>query len=792
MTTPSTATASPSIDSTLPLSEMRFRQQAQQLHDFREKRIARALEAAGRAAGAAAVYIVASDGGPPSGPPLCAWTRADAEPGKLPGDPALWQNLWDSGYAHAFDYGITGLGEIHLYELSSTGGVWYGVVAAFPEDYVPDDVAKETIAAFADMVTVLVELPTDLEHVEQRLRVDQALVDISHILVSSDDLNFEDILRIAASATGVQSAYFVRLPLDADNLAGTTVPGGDRTTIYRWTHGGDFSVDELSAADAGHADEAPSYSKLIGDSAIGEHVNAVPLLSADDRLFGYIGFEYGVRRPRWGQEDGRVLGILGDMLAGYFVRKLAERALSESEERWRRLVENHPDPILLTDQGVISYVNNAAVGVLGARRREELIGASMYDFISAEYYYLLETNDSLLGRGTVPDPVEHEMIRLDGEERIVESTSVPLVYEGKTRALTVMRDVTAVRLAEEGYRTFVETITEAICRIDLDKPIAREAAVDIQRRHIQEYGYVAECNGVMIEMLGLPRDEVEGKPYMQVFRNLRGSVLNDFIQNGYRLKNREVTVWAPDMPPRHLVINAVGTLERGRLSRIWGSCIDVTERTELERRIVGALEEQQQKIGRDLHDGVGQLLTGVRMLSQNLAERLEDEEHASREVAQKVANFAVDAADHIRDIYRGLTPAQLYHEGLSATLNELCHNVASIPHVTCEFVRQVDFEIEDRDTKLHLFRIAQEAVNNSLKHADPSQIVVYLGQQGDEAVLTIQDDGVGLPTDFKPSRSIGFDSMKYRAGALGATLEIDSADGHGTRVTCRMPLNRSI
>src|SRR5690625_7293946 len=97
----------------------------------------------------------------------------------------------------------------------------------------------------------------------------------------------------------------------------------------------------------------------------------------------------------------------------------------------------------------------------------------------------------------------------------------------------------------------------------------------------------------MIEMLGLPRDEVEGKPYMQVFRNRRGSVLNDFIQNGYRLKNREVTVWAQDMPPRHPVINAGGTLERGRLRRLRGSCIDVAKRTAVKERQTVRIEEQQ-------------------------------------------------------------------------------------------------------------------------------------------------------------------------------------------------------
>ncbi len=670
--------------------------------------------------------------------------------------------------------------------LRSAAPVRFLLVAMFEAGDAPAD--RDMLDAFAEALTPLVDFPIQLEHVEQRLRIDQALVETSHMLVASDEIDFERLLRTTAEATGVDSAYFVRLPLDTDVLTSRPANESDNTVVFRWTQNQEFIVEAMPTIDDASLEADPA-AFLAGarDSRGTGRVNAVPVLSSDDRLFGYLGFEYGDDLPRWRDEDVRVLGILGDMLATYFGRKAAERALQESEERWRRLVDHHPDPILLTAAGLIRYVNTAGVRTLGARTRSELLGTSLFDFVSAEMFDILEERGRVLEQGGTPEPMEHEMIRFDGEERIVESSSVPIRYEGQSLILTVMRDVTEARLAEEGYRTFVETITEAICRIDLDRLVSREASLELQRKHITDFGYVAECNGVMVELLRMDREEIEGKTFSTVFPHIRDSLLDEFIEKGYRLKNKEIAIRRPGEKQRHLVVNVVGTLERGKLSRIWCSCIEVTERVEMERRIVGALEEQQQKIGRDLHDGVGQLLTGVRMLSQNLADRLVGEEHGGGDVAQKISTFAAEASKHIRDIYRGLTPAQLYHEGLSATLSELAHNIDSLPNIRCQFVHVAGADVDDREKKLHLFRIAQEAVNNALKHASPKQISIYLGRDGGDLVLAVQDDGVGLRNDGNRPHSIGLDSMRYRAVSIGATLQIEPGAEGGTLIQCRLP-----
>jgi PAS domain S-box-containing protein len=666
----------------------------------------------------------------------------------------------------------------------------FALYAAFPElDEESHTFYVELLRAFAENIDRVISLPVRIEHVQQRIRIDEALVQISHMLVASREIDFESLLSLIGRATGVDAAYFVRIPLDADTLVDTRSDSGESPTVFRWTKGGQFQIEQVVS---------PGSDASIGGVLAGsqvdlrsQHVDAVPVLSLGDRLFGYIGFEYGTDTARWREEDKRVLGVLGDILATFFERKLAEQALQESEERWRRLVEHHPEPILLTSAQVIHYVNRAAVQVLGAQERDDLVGSSLHDFVSAEDFESLDKRMIELERGGLPEPYEHEMIRFDGEERIVESASVPIMYEGKSFILTVMRDVTAQRLAEEGYRTFVETITEAICRIDLERPVGRDVLPLLQRKHILTYGYVAECNHVMAEMLHRPQRDVVGESFVSVFPHIRASVLDEFIDSGYRLRNREFTVFRKGRSPRHFVLNAVGTLERGRLTRIWGSCIEVTERVELERRIVGALEEQQQEIGRDLHDGVGQLLTGVRMLTQNLVERFREDDHPAFEVAQKVARFAEEATRHVRDIYRGLTPAQLYHEGLSATLAELAHTLDALPNIRCEFVHSGGTEIDNRDVKLHLFRIAQEAVNNALKHSRAENIRIYFGREGDTISLRVSDDGVGLEApSAQRGTSIGFDSMRYRAGAIGATLHVTTQENGGTTIECRLSTQR--
>src|SRR5690606_6230617 len=164
---------------------------------------------------------------------------------------------------------------------------------------------------------------------------------------------------------------------------------------------------------------------------------------------------------------------------------------------------------------------------------------------------------------------------------------------------------------------------------------------------------------------------------------------------------------------RHLLVNAVGLVRRQGLVRIWGSCNDVTDRVELEQQMVAALEEQQERFGRDLHDGVGQLLTAVRMLSSNLAERFFTEEEDGYNLAKKVVQFAEDASQRVREIHNGLAPFHLYQDGLIVVLNDMVQDINALPGVSCQFKTDDKVNVTGREEMLHLYRIAQKATNNA-------------------------------------------------------------------------------
>lgn len=634
--------------------------------------------------------------------------------------------------------------------------------------------------------------------VAQRSVIEHALVEASHLLVSGSQVDLREVLRILGEAVEAESAYLVIAPGEEEFAAGNAPLEGDLVQWHR--HGADaerglFAKSHEPASPALRLlATTPDYVQrgqqfqpgdLDGDPA----GLAIPVLSRQDRFIGYLGIEHTALPDAALREHGRVLSVFGDLLASFFSRKQAEQALHQSEERWREFVERHPDPILVTSGDSILYANEASATLFGAPDPLALRDYTLRDFLPADLYETVEQQRQVQAYGAAPTPFEHEIIRLDGEDRTVESVSVQTVFGGRDAIQTVLRDVTERKQSEERYRTFVQTISEGVWRIDLETAVSVMALPQIQADHILEHGYLAECNAMMTQLLGAPSAaEVIGQR-LHVLLPLDQQVLETFVTSGYQLHNYELTLPRADGASlRHFTINAVGRIERGNLLRIWGSCVEVTERVEMERRMVAVLEEEQERIGRDLHDSVGQLLTGIRMLSENFAHRYAAELGDGAGVALKVKAFADEALQRVRDICRGLAPPQLYQEGLAAALHGLASNLDSISDVQCEFVHESDVDVEDYDTKLQLYRIAQEAANNALKHATATAVWIRLGATATALTLDVEDDGCGFDPDQERRQSIGLYSMSRRASSIRASLSIDSQEGVGSTVSVVLPL----
>jgi signal transduction histidine kinase len=216
--------------------------------------------------------------------------------------------------------------------------------------------------------------------------------------------------------------------------------------------------------------------------------------------------------------------------------------------------------------------------------------------------------------------------------------------------------------------------------------------------------------------------------------------------------------------------------------------IELLERTtELEREIISISEREQERIGCDLHDGLGQYLVAVGMSADSLKDDLEKESLRGAPEAGKIADLLHNAVVQIRDISRGLSPVDRDEGGLEAALEELTNSATRLSGIPCSFICDGHAPLQDNPQAVHLFRIGQEALNNAIKHGRPKLIVIALEAGNGSLTLRVSDDGIGMEANgSKERKGMGFNIMRYRARMLGGTLEIQPNSPTGTVVTCSM------
>jgi signal transduction histidine kinase len=192
---------------------------------------------------------------------------------------------------------------------------------------------------------------------------------------------------------------------------------------------------------------------------------------------------------------------------------------------------------------------------------------------------------------------------------------------------------------------------------------------------------------------------------------------------------------------------------------------------------------ERRRIGQDLHDSIGQLLTGISLLSRSLANSLKRLGHSGDLDAAQISALADDASNQIRKISRGLMPSEIVNKGLFASLRELAKTTTNSCGLLC--VARIDETVKFADSAVetHLYRIVQEAVNNAVRHADASRIDIVVTQVNDLPSLEVIDNGTWKEA-VSDVNGIGMKTMEYRASAIGAHLKAGAHEQGGTRVVC--------
>ncbi len=218
-----------------------------------------------------------------------------------------------------------------------------------------------------------------------------------------------------------------------------------------------------------------------------------------------------------------------------------------------------------------------------------------------------------------------------------------------------------------------------------------------------------------------------------------------------------------------------------------GLITDNTYRKELERHVLEIGDEERRRIGRELHDGLGQMLTGIRMVSENVARKLKANGVPGSDEVEDITNMAREADEYARVLTSGMVQLELENEGLCDAIKNYCNRIEKLYGINCQFLVNGTVEFEKHSDALNLFRIVQESINNAIKHGRAGTITIRLANSGTFTSLTIDDDGSGFDPDEIHNGGLGIQIMKYRAGILGGMLEIIRTEEHLTRVRCIIP-----
>lgn len=440
---------------------------------------------------------------------------------------------------------------------------------------------------------------------------------------------------------------------------------------------------------------------------------------------------------------------------------------------------------------------------------------------------------------------EFRVIRDDGEERwfAMQGRIVQDERKDVREAVGVNFDITDRKTSEASFRQVQESLEQRVAErtAELQKSIRRlEKEIhhrSLAEQHIRDQAdKLQRSNQELHERTEQLREEsqrrYQAQTEVQTERDRLFSVLNQLP--GYVvLKDRDYAIRfashgfldsfgepagktchqvqydrsepCPDCPLREVVeegrsYNWEEPLSDGRTYRIWAFPfretdgtnlllefgIDITDRKELELRITETSESERRRIGRDLHDTLGQTMTGLGYLVEGLAERIAQHLPEENEQARLIVDELFNATAQVRALSHGLDPIGLEQEGLFAALRELAASVESTTDMRCA-VRCDKPPPFDEVRSTQLYRICQEALTNATRHARADRIDIEIARGDGCWLVSITDDGVGLPSDFLDGDGMGLRIMKYRAGAINASLRIQPVPTGGTRIVCQLP-----
>jgi two-component system, chemotaxis family, CheB/CheR fusion protein len=504
-------------------------------------------------------------------------------------------------------------------------------------------------------------------------------------------------------------------------------------------------------------------------------------------------------------------------------RKHAEKALRESEERFRQFAENSADVFWIVDAKTqqLEYINPVFEKMFGVPRDAVMRdGKHRLDLVHPADREQASKNIPrvLAGENFV---TEHRIIRpSDGAMRWIRTTAFPIRdSSGRVwRGAGVTQDVTedkeraeAIRAAEERFRLLVEG--------------ARDYAMFLMdpENRVTFWSRGAE------RLFGWSQEEVIGKSASFIFTpedQRRGAVEEEIavatkegraLDKRWHMQKDGSRFWTDGVLMRldddggvrgfakiardatdqrraeDELRHAHDQLEQRVVERTADLILSnkelqetMAQRRQLEKELLEVSERERRRIGEDLHDMICQELTATALFLKSSAKKAVKESPVASAALEDAAQTVNRNVVMARELARGLQAVELSAAGLVAALRDLAGRASESAAVKCHFKAARGVRVSDDTVALHLYRIAQEAVNNAVKHSGAKNVLVTLNRSSTHICVTVEDDGKGIVVKRR-GKGLGLHMMRYRANALGGELKITRRQSGGTQITCIMP-----
>jgi len=264
-----------------------------------------------------------------------------------------------------------------------------------------------------------------------------------------------------------------------------------------------------------------------------------------------------------------------------------------------------------------------------------------------------------------------------------------------------------------------------------------------------------------------------GEPYV--------AYAKPFVYAGH--PERDVTYWDWTLHPVRD--------SHGKIDGLLLCLVNVTERKHLEQEILGVKEKEREQIGRELHDSMGQILTGIALKSKGLELKLKDKSLGEAKEAAKLSKLANKAIAQTQDLAKMLHPIDLEAGGINSALQTLVSNTEKLLGCSCQFKSEEPVVFNDPVEAKQVYRIAQEAVTNAIKHGKAKNISIELNSDGDKYVLSVKNDGKNFPRALIRKKGLGLKIMEYRSGMIGGNIDVHRSGKGETIVTCTFPKKKA-